>query len=76
MVVDKGFLGQAVEAFRKFIESWPDSDLRLNAECSIGMTLGGMGKNPQSVQVLQAFINDYPSQPLVGDARALISVLK
>ena len=75
-MVEKGELQQADQAFRQFMDTWPDSDLRPNAEFALGMTLGGMGQNTRSVEAFQTFIKSNPKHPLVADAQALITELK
>lgn len=75
-LVDRGQLQQASEAFKKFIERYPGSDLRPNAQFAIGMTYGGLGQVQQGMQAFQVFINDYPDHPLVADARVVMEELK
>jgi TolA-binding protein len=75
-MVDGGDLPGASQAFSSFMESYPDSDLRANAQFAIGMTQGGMGQNSQCVQTFQSFVTDYPNHPLASDAKQVIAELK
>lgn len=75
-LVDKGQLQQAGESFKKFIDNYPGSDLRPNAQFAVGMTYGGLGQARQSVEAFQAFIRENPQHPLVADAKLVIEELK
>ena len=75
-LIEDGNLQQANQAFNGFIQSWPDSDLRPNAQFGLGLTYGGMGQNAQSVQAFEAFISAHPQHPLVADAREIIAEMK
>jgi TolA-binding protein len=75
-LVDRGQLQQASEAFKNFIDNYPTSDLRPNAQFAIGMAYGGLGQAQQGAQAFQVFIHDNPDHPLVADARMVMEELK
>lgn len=75
-LVENGELQQANEAFGGFIQSWPASDLRPNAQFAMGMTYGGMGQKAQSIQAFQTFVSEHPQHPLAADAKELIADMK
>lgn len=75
-LAEDGDLQSAVKALSAFIENHGDSDLKPNAQFALGLSYGGLGQNKSSVDALQAFVNDNPKHPLVGDAKQVIAELK
>ena len=75
-LADEGKLEQAGSAFASFVEEWPQSDLRPNAQFAHAMTLGAQGKAAESRAIFKAFMDTYPDHPMVEDARVLVSELK
>lgn len=76
LMVDKGDLLSANKAFSGFIEQWPGSDLKPNAQFAEAFTLGALGEVSKSRQHFQAFIKDNPNHPLVTDAKSMIVELR
>lgn len=75
-MMDEGRLEDSNQAFNSFVEHYPGSDLRANARFAIGLALGGMGQNTQSVEVFQGFIKEYPDHPLTTEAKVVIAEFK
>lgn len=75
-MADDGKLKEANQAFTHFMDKYPGSDLKPNAQFGMAITLGGMGQNNESVQMFKSFVNEHPDHPLAEDARLIISELK
>ncbi len=75
-LLDNGKLTESVQAFEKFLESYPDSNLSANALFAKSLSDAGLGKTQQAADGMQKFIDRYPSHPLVGDAKQIIEHLK
>ena len=73
--MDQGHLGEAVKSFDEFLQEYTDSQLRPNALFGKSISLAGIGETAQSLAVMQQFIVENPSHPLVGDARKVIENL-
>lgn len=75
-LAESGDLPAAVEALSNFIEDHGDSNYKANAQFALAISYGGMGKNAESINAFQAFVDDNPKHPLVEDAKAVISELR
>ena len=75
-LAEDGDLPAAITALSSFIEGHGDSDYKANAQFALGISYGGLGKNTESVNAFQDFINDNPKHPLVGDAKQVMSELR
>jgi len=75
-MADDGNFQQANQAFGGFMKSYPDSDLRPNAQFAVGMIQGGMGQNAKCVQTFESFVTEYPNHPLTSDAKQVIEEFK
>ncbi|MEM7561835.1 MAG: tetratricopeptide repeat protein [Pseudomonadota bacterium] len=73
--MDQGKLDAAITAFDNFLGEFAQSDLRPNALFGKSISLAGLGKNEQSRQVMQQFIDENPNHPLVADAELVIGEL-
>jgi len=76
LMVDKGDLLSANKAFSGFIEKWPESDLKPNAEFAEAFTLGALGEAAKSREQFKVFIKSNPNHPLISDANAMIAELR
>ena len=75
-LAESGDLTAAVSALSSFIDNYSDSDYRANAQFALGISYGGLGQNPESVNAFQNFVNDNPRHPLVGDAKQVMAELR
>lgn len=75
-LAENGDLPAAITALSNFIESHSDSDFKANAQFALGISYGGLGKNAESINAFQDFVDDNPKHPLVGDAKQVISELR
>ena len=75
-LADRGDLEGANQAFREFVDKWPESDLRPNAQFADALTLGAMGKAAESSQSFKIFVDANPQHPLVEDAKAVMAELQ
>lgn len=75
-MADKGDLAAANQTFGRFMEKWPESDLKPNAQFAEALTMGAMGKAPESSLSFKAFIEANPEHPLVQEAKTLMKELK
>lgn len=73
---ENGDLKAAITALSDFIDKHDSSDLKPNAQFALGISYGGLGRNPDAVKMLQSFVNDYPAHPLVSDAKQVIAELR
>jgi len=75
-LADKGDLESANKAFNGFINKYPSSDLKPNAEFAEALTMAALGNVVVSEKSFKSFIDEYPKHPLVGDAKMVIKELK
>lgn len=75
LMMDKGELQAAVDAFDAFITQYARSDLLANALIAKGVSYAGLGKHSQAKQALQQFTEGFPSHPLTEDAKLMLSQL-
>lgn len=75
-LTENGDLKAAVTALTDFIDKYDASDLKPNAQFTLGIGYGGPGQKPGAVKALQAFVNDNPAHPLVSDAKRVITELR
>ena len=75
-LAENGDLPAAVTALTSFIEDYSDSDYKANAQFALGISYGGLGKNAESINAFQNFVNDNPKHPLVGDAKQVMVELR
>ena len=74
-MAEKGNLSEANSAFNGYIEKYPDSDLKPNAQFAQALTMAAMGKKSESVKSFNVFIQTNPDHPLVADAKAVMAEL-
>ena len=73
--MDQGMLEEAVSRFDDFLQQHGDSALRPNALFGKSLSLAGLGKQTESLAVMQQFVDENPGHPLVDDARKVIDEL-
>lgn len=74
--LDNGDLKKANDSLNLFVLSFPKSSLKPNALFAQGMSLAGLNKKDNALQVLQTFIKDFPTHPLANDAKTVINEIK
>jgi len=74
--MDRGELKSAVASFDGFLEEFAQSDLRPNALFGKSISLAGLGKTEDSLQVMRQFLEENPNHPLNADARQVIAELQ
>jgi len=74
-LADRGDLASSNKAFTGFIDKYPKSDLKPNAQFAEALTMGAMGKSLESKQSFKVFIDENPGHPLVGDAKQVMQEL-
>jgi TolA-binding protein len=73
--MDQGKLDEAVSRFDEFLQRYGDSALRPNALFGKSLCLAGLGKQAESLAIMQQFVDENPGHPLVDDARKVIDQL-
>lgn len=73
---DAGNYSSAIGGFSEFIKTYPQSQLRANAQFGLGLAYGGVGARQKSIAALNRFIKTWPKHPLNADARQMLTVLK
>lgn len=75
-LMEKGQMEAASKAFSDFMATWPESDLKANAQFALGLAYGGLAKKEQSIQAFNQFVKDYPQHPLAADAKEAMAALQ
>ena len=73
--MDRGNLEEAVDRFDDFLQQYGNSSLRPNALFGKSLSLAGLGKQAESLALMQQFVDENPGHPLVDDARRVIDEL-
>jgi len=74
-LADKGDMANSNKAFNGFIDKYPQSDLKPNAQFAEALTMGAMGKALESKRSFKVFIDENPEHPLVSDAKQVMQEL-
>jgi len=74
-MADKGDLVSANKEFTGFIDKYPQSDLKPNAQFAAALTMGAMGKMTDSKNSFKVFIDENPDHPLVSEAHLVMKEL-
>lgn len=75
-MADNGDLEKANQAFNGFVEKYPTSDLKPNAQFAEALTMGAMGKSSKSNLSFKTFIDENPGHPLVKEAKLVMNEFK
>ncbi|RDH82436.1 MAG: hypothetical protein DIZ80_09085 [endosymbiont of Galathealinum brachiosum] len=75
-MADNGDLENANQAFNGFVEKYPESDLKPNAQFAEALTMGAMGKASESNLSFKTFIDQNPDHPLVKEAKLVMNELE
>lgn len=75
-MADNGAIENANQAFSGFVNKYPQSDLKPNAQFAEALTMGAMGNAAKSNISFKTFIDENPSHPLVSEAKLLMQELK
>jgi TolA-binding protein len=71
-LADGAHYAQAATAFESFLNKYPRSRLRANAQLGAGLAAMGAGQSDKGRAALQRFVTENPDHPLKGDADRLL----
>jgi tetratricopeptide (TPR) repeat protein len=75
-LADAGDVDKAVAGFEEFLNNYPKSSFKPNAQFALGLSYGAAGQKAKGRAALEGFIRDYPTHPLAADAKRMQEALR